>query len=105
MELQKFIQKKYIRLLNSSKVLKFFFYYHKLFNNKGMKDIGFDFRKKKNRLFIVQDIIQKKNYKSYLEIGCFKGSSLWIQAGKQLSMTCRPYGMPVPDISLCLISN
>ena len=71
MELQKFIQKKYIRLLNSSKVLKFFFYYHKLFNNKGMKDIGFDFRKKKNRLFIVQDIIKKKNYKSYLEIGCF----------------------------------
>ena len=71
MELQKFIQKKYIRLLNSSKVLKFFFYYHKLFNNKGMKDIGFDFSKKKNRLFIVQDIIQKKNYKSYLEIGCF----------------------------------
>ena len=36
-----------------------------------MKDIGFDFSKKKNRLFIVQDIIQKKNYKSYLEIGCF----------------------------------
>ena len=71
MELQKFIQKKYIRLLNSSKVLNFFFYYHKLFNNKGMKDIGFDFSKKKNRLFIVQDIIQKKNYKSYLEIGCF----------------------------------
>ena len=71
MELQKFIQKKYIRFLNSSKVLKFFFYYHKLFNNKGMKDIGFDFSKKKNRLFIVQDIIQKKNYKSYLEIGCF----------------------------------
>ena len=33
--------------------------------------IGFDFRKKKNRLFIVQDIIQKKNYKSYLEIWCF----------------------------------
>ena len=66
MELQKFIQKKYIRLLNSSKVLKFFFYYHKLFNNKGMKDISFDFSKKKNRLFIVQDIIQKKNYKSYL---------------------------------------
>ena len=71
MELQKFIQKKYIRLLNSSKVLKFFFYYHKLFNNKGMKDIGFDFSMKKNRLFIVQDIIKKKNYKSYLEIGCF----------------------------------
>ena len=71
MDLQKFIQKKYIRLLNSSNVLKFFFYYHKIFNNKGMKDIGFDFSKKKNRLFIVQDIIQKKNYKSYLEIGCF----------------------------------
>ena len=57
MFLKKFFQKKIIRFLNSKKILKFFFYYHKYFNNKGLKDIGFDFSSKKNRLFIVQDII------------------------------------------------
>ena len=67
----KFLQKKIIRLINSQKVLKIFFYYHKFFNNKGLKDIGFDFSKKKNRQFIVQDIIDKQKYNSYLEIGCF----------------------------------
>jgi hypothetical protein len=67
----KFLQSKFIRLLNSRKVLKLFFYYHKIFNNKGLSDIGFDFSNKKNRKFIVQDIIDKKKYNSYLEIGCF----------------------------------
>ena len=67
----KFLQSKFIRLLNSRKVLKFFFYYHKIFNNKGLDDIGFDFSNKKNRKFIVQDIINIKKYSSYLEIGCF----------------------------------
>jgi len=67
----KFLQSKFIRLLNSRKVLRLFFYYHKIFNNKGLTDIGFDFSNKKNRKFIVQDIIDKKKYKSYLEIGCF----------------------------------
>ena len=71
MELKKFLQKKFIRLLNSEKILKLFFYYHKFFNNKGLDDIGFDFSSKKNRKFIVQDIINKKNYRNYLEIGCF----------------------------------
>jgi len=71
MFLKKFFQKKIIRFLNSKKILKFFFYYHKYFNNKGLKDIGFDFSTKKNRLFIVQDIIKRKAYKRYLEIGCF----------------------------------
>ena len=71
MIIKKFLQKKIIRLLNSKKVLRLFFYYHKFFNNKGLKNIGFDFSSKKNRLFIVQDIINKKNFKRYLEIGCF----------------------------------
>ena len=66
-----FLQSKFIRLLNSKKVLRLFFYYHKIFNNNGLGDIGFDFSNKKNRKFIVQDIIDKKKYKSYLEIGCF----------------------------------
>ena len=67
----RFIQKKFIRFLNSSKILKFFYFYHKIFNNKGLGNISFDFNNKKNRLQIVQEIIQKKNFKSYLEIGCF----------------------------------
>ena len=71
MNITNFIQKKCIRFLNSSKILKLFYYYHRIFNNKGLKDIGFNFTNKKNRLYIVQDIIQKKKYKSYLEIGCF----------------------------------
>jgi len=71
MIIKKFVQKKIIRLLNSEKILKIFFYYHKIFNNKGLKDIGFDFTSKKNRKYIVQDIINIKKYTSYLEIGCF----------------------------------
>ena len=67
----RFIQKKFIRFLNSSKILKFFYFYHKILNNKGLGNISFDFNNKKNRLQIVQEIIQKKNFKSYLEIGCF----------------------------------
>ena len=47
MVVKKFVQKKIIRLLNSKKILKIFFYYHKIFNNKGLKNIGFDFTKKK----------------------------------------------------------
>ena len=66
-----FILKKLIRLKNSSKVLKFFYYYHYLFHDKKLGDIGFDFTKKKSRLDIVQNIIKKKDYKKYLEIGCF----------------------------------
>tara|TARA_B100001027_G_scaffold153107_1_gene107485 strand:+ start:64 stop:777 length:714 start_codon:yes stop_codon:yes gene_type:complete len=66
-----FILKKLIRLKNSSKILKFFYYYHHLFHDKKLGNIGFDFTKKKSRLDIVQNIIKKKNYKKYLEIGCF----------------------------------
>tara|TARA_Y100001958_G_C21036682_1_gene407736 strand:+ start:57 stop:779 length:723 start_codon:yes stop_codon:yes gene_type:complete len=67
----KLIEKKITRLLISKKVIKFFFYYHKYFNDKKLPNLGFDFSKKKNRLDIVQDIINNKNYKKYLEIGCF----------------------------------
>ena len=42
-----------------------------MLNNKGLGNISFNFSNKKNRLEIVQEIIQKKNFKSYLEIGCF----------------------------------
>ena len=66
-----FILKKLIRLKNSSKILKTFYYYHSLIHDKKLGSIGFDFTKKKSRLEIVQTIIEKKNYKKYLEIGCF----------------------------------
>ena len=66
-----FINKKLIRLKNSSKVLKLFYYYHYLFYDKKHGNIGFDFTTKKSRLDIVQSIIEKKKYKKYLEIGCF----------------------------------
>ena len=57
--------------MNSSKILKIFYFYHRIFNNKGLQDIGFNFTNKKNRLDIVQRYYRKKKYKSYLEIGCF----------------------------------
>ena len=69
--IQKFIKKKLIRLINSKKVLRLFFYYHKFFKDKKLGNIGFDFTNKKTRLSIVQEIINKKNYENYLEIGCF----------------------------------
>ncbi|MBD1166659.1 class I SAM-dependent methyltransferase [Pelagibacterales bacterium SAG-MED07] len=68
---QKFVVKKLIRLINSSKVLRLFFYYHKYFKDKKLGNIGFDFSKKKSRLLIIQEIIEKKKYEKYLEIGCF----------------------------------
>ena len=66
-----FIIKELIKLKNSQKVLKLFYYYHHLFHDKKLGNIGFDFTKKKTRLEIVQTIIEKKKYKKYLEIGCF----------------------------------
>ena len=66
-----FINKKLIRLKNSSKVLRLFYYYHYLFHDKKLGNIGFDFSNKKSRKEIVQNIINKKKFKKYLEIGCF----------------------------------
>jgi hypothetical protein len=67
----RFLKKKIIRLGNSSNVLKFWYYYHHYLHDKKLGNIGFDFSKKKSRIEIVKDIISQKNYKRYLEIGCF----------------------------------
>ena len=67
----KFVTKKTLRLVNSTKVLRILFYYHKIFKDKRLGNIGFDFSKKKTRLTIIQEIIEKKKYEKYLEIGCF----------------------------------
>ena len=66
-----FIKKKYNRLLSSSKILKINFIFHKYFGEKDIGNIGFSFNDKPNRFQIIQEIIFKKKYKSYLEIGCF----------------------------------
>ena len=69
--LLKYIKKKLIRLGNSSNVLKLWYYYHYIFHDEKLGSIGLDFSSKKTRFQIVKYIIEKKNYKKYLEIGCF----------------------------------
>ena len=69
--LVKYLNKKIIRLRNSSKILKLLYFYHYLFHDKKLGNLGFDFTSKITRFEIVQNIIKKKNYKNYLEIGCF----------------------------------
>ncbi len=71
MSFSSFIYKKYSRFLSSKNILIINFIFHKLFGDQKLGDIGFDFSNKPKRQFIVQDIINRKNYKSYLEIGCF----------------------------------
>ena len=68
-----FIKKKYDRLLSSSRILKINFIFHKFFGENDIGDIGFSFKDKPNRYQIIQEIILKKQYKTYLEIGCFAG--------------------------------
>ena len=47
--------------------------------------MGFDFTSKKSRLEIVQNIIEKKNFKKYLEIGCFDDELFsYIQCEKKI---------------------
>ena len=69
--LLKFIKKKLIRLGNSSNILKLWYYYHYVFHDKKLGNIGLDFTSKNSRFKIIQEIINKKNYKKYLEVGCF----------------------------------
>ena len=71
MKIHSYIYRKFFRLLGSKNILKVNYLFHKFFGEKDLGNIGFDFSQKETRQFIVQDIINKKNYKSYLEIGCF----------------------------------
>ena len=66
------ITKKFKRLFESKNILKVKFYFHKLFGEKDPGNIGLDFTNKPSRKTIIQEIIDEKKYKSYLEIGCFK---------------------------------
>ena len=65
------IQKKILRLKGSKNILKLNFFFHKYFGEKDIGEIGFNFSNKPDKKEIVQDTINRKKYKSYLEIGCF----------------------------------
>ena len=69
--MKNFFLKKINRFLESKKILKIIFLYHKVFGEKDIGNIGFDFLNKPSRLKIVSETIQRKKFKSYLEIGCF----------------------------------
>lgn len=44
--------------------------YHVIFGEKFFKKINFEWKNYSKRYEIINEIIEKKNYKSYLEIGC-----------------------------------
>ena len=67
-----FIKKKYFRFFDSRNVLKINFIIHKYFKEKNIGTLDLDFSDKPSRAKILQSIINEKNYKSYLEIGCWK---------------------------------
>ena len=58
--------------LEQNRYLNFLFYklYHLFFSEKFFKTIKFDFNRSVSRIDLIQTIIDKKNYTSYLEIGC-----------------------------------
>ena len=52
-------------------ILKLNYLYYNCFGEKNIGEIGLDFSKKPSRIKVVQETIDRKKYKSYLEIGCF----------------------------------
>ena len=66
-----FLKRKYDRFFESSKLFKIKRFIQENFKEKNIGDIGFDFKDKPHRSNIIQEIINIKNYKTYLEIGCF----------------------------------
>tara|TARA_E500000331_G_C17267387_1_gene717713 strand:+ start:2974 stop:3684 length:711 start_codon:yes stop_codon:yes gene_type:complete len=64
------LKKKYLRLFESRFLLNFNLLFHKIFKEKDIGSLNLDFGDKPSREFITQSIIDKKNFKSYLEIGC-----------------------------------
>ena len=66
-----FLKLKINRLFESRKILKLKYYIHKFFREKDIGDLGFNFNDKPNRSEIIQNIIDYKKYRSFLEIGSF----------------------------------
>ena len=46
--------------------------YHNIFGEKFYKKLDFKWDEYPNRHSIIQETIDRKNYKTYLEIGCFQ---------------------------------
>jgi hypothetical protein len=59
------------KVKSSNKLRKIIRYLKKVFGEKDPGIINFDFAEKPSRMVITQEIISRKNYKSYLEIGTF----------------------------------
>ena len=70
--MKKIFKKKLQRLLVSKNMMKILFGFHFLTGGYKSKKIDLSFKNKKNRLEIVQNILNLKKYRSYLEIGTFK---------------------------------
>jgi len=69
--MKNFLKFKINRFFESRKILKLKYYIHKIFKEKDIGDLGFNFDDKPNRSQIIQTIIDYKKYKSFLEIGSF----------------------------------
>jgi len=67
-----YLKKKYWRFFESRKILKFNYKFHKYFKEKDIGSLNLNFEDKPNRQTVIQKIINKKKYKHYLEIGCYK---------------------------------
>jgi hypothetical protein len=65
------IKKKFYRLLSSKRVLYLIKLYHKIFGERDIGSLNFDFSKEPSRSEIIQWVIDNNNFESYLEIGCF----------------------------------
>ena len=61
-----------IRKKLKRKIYKLNYLFNKIFKEKFNKKLDFDWSSKPSRYLIINKIIAKKNYKSYLEIGCYK---------------------------------
>ena len=69
--LRNYLYNKLLRLKGSRNILKLNYLYFNLFGEKNIGKIGLDFSKKPSRIKVVQETINRKKYKTYLEIGCF----------------------------------
>ena len=67
-----FLRKKIDRFFESRNVFRIRYLINKIFGEKDLGNLGLDFSNKPTRQRIVQEIINLKNYQSYLEIGCYK---------------------------------
>ena len=72
LNVKKIVDKKIERLKNSKNIYKLVFFLHKIFGEKDMGEIGFNFDDKPTKNQIIQETIIRKKFENYLEIGCFK---------------------------------